>query len=173
MTDDRKSQIVASVDHLVRPGEAWVIRRNKGELEVEEEGRSALASTHPELHGRLLQANEGIKSAGGWMLIFGTLAVAAGCLAIHLNWLDSILGAKAESLRSFWLYGFAIVASFFVLAWITDRMESMVYRRFRSSIINALPAARITPHQLISLIEGDAALSNVAQYLKKDSELIG
>ena len=45
MTDDRKSQIAASVEHLVRPGEAWVIRHNKGELDVEDQGRSALAST--------------------------------------------------------------------------------------------------------------------------------
>jgi hypothetical protein len=173
MADDRKDQIAAAIEHLVRPDEVWIIRRTGGVLDVQEEGQSPLASTHPEIHGRLLQANESVKSAGAGLIIYGMLIVAAGCLAIHLHWLDSVVGSKVESVRSIWFYGFVLVASFFLLATIMEYFERHAYRRFRTSIITALQAARLNPNQVMSLIHRDKALTNVAEYLKKDEELAG
>jgi hypothetical protein len=129
-----------------------------------------LSTRHAALYGRLLQANEGIRQAGGSLMLYGMFAVIATCVVLHLGLLDSVLGSIAGSLRSLWLYGLALLGAFLLCGSLSTFLEGAAYRRFRLSIANAIPAAGLTVHEVMTAIENDPALKTVSFHLKRDPE---
>ncbi len=168
----RQEQIADAVDQFIKPGEAWVIRKEEAGTDVTLEGRSALATTHPELYGRLLQVSEQLSNAGGSLCIWGPLLVLLLCLGLHLNWFDAALGPFVDKLRNIWLYLLAATISFFLFGSLATFWERLAYRQYREAILRALDDANLPPHRLIALIEGDKSLDNLADQLKADRQLI-
>ena len=171
--DDRKTQIVKAVDHLIQPGETWVMKKGEENgIEVLRDGTSSLESTHPELYGRLLKVSEQLSNAGGGMCIWGPLLVLVFCLGLHLNWFDGVLGGAADKLRSVWFYILAAIVSFFAFGSLARTWERLKYRQYRDAVLRASEDEQITPHRLIANIEGDEALENLADQLKADSDIV-
>jgi hypothetical protein len=170
--EDRKIKIAVALDDVVWPGETWIIRRKGAKFEVEEGNRSSLADDHPELYGRLLQVNERVSEAGGWMVIVGMLCTLAFCVAVHLDWLVPLAGDKLEPVRSFWFYGFALVLAFFAFAGLAKLWEGVVYRRYRDSMLQSIEKAGTTPQVVLVQIEGDESLDDLADRMKSDEGLI-
>lgn len=171
--EDRAGDIAKAVDHLLQPGETWVIRcREEDGIEVVPEGMSVLASANPELYGRLLKVSEQLSSAGGAICIWGPLMVLVLCLGLHLNWFESLLGENVNKLRSVWLYIVATVVSFFLFGGIARAWESVKYRQYRDGVLQAIDRAGLTPHRLIADIEGDDELEHLADQLKADPHIV-
>jgi hypothetical protein len=167
----QKNDIAKAVEHLVKPGESWIVRKGEdAEVEVSRETTSSLATTHPDLYGRLLKISEQLSSAGGSFIIWGILAVVVMCVGLHLHWFDSLLGEFVENIRSIWFYLVATVVAFLASVELAQLKERGMYRRCRESILQDVKAAGISPHGLITLVEGDDALSDLADHLKKDKD---
>ncbi len=136
MADEhRRQQITEAVEHLIQPGEAWVIRKDEEGMEIARTGQSSLAVSDPELYGRLLQQSERLNGAGGSMCIWGPLVVLILCLGFHLHWFDILLGPAAEKLRSVWFYGLAVVVSFFLFGSLAQRWERFRYDQSREAFL--------------------------------------
>jgi len=171
--DDRAKEIAGAMEHLLKPGDAWIVRRSEENgIEAVPEGRSKLASTNPELYGRLLTISEQLSSAGGALCIWGPVLVLVLCLGLHLNWFENVLGGNAEKFRSIWLYGLAFVIAFFLFGGIAKVWERMKYKQYRDGVLSALDQAKVTPHRLIADIEGDEALEHLADQMKEDPHIV-
>ena len=168
--EERKIRIAAALEEVVWPGETWTIRRVGAKFEVEEGDRSSLADSQPELYGRLLQINEKLSEAGGSLIIVAMIATLAACIGIHLHWLEQLVGPKIDAVRSFWFYGFALVAAFFGSLYSAKAWEGVVYRRLRDNLLRAISDAGLTPHKVLVQIEGDDALDDLADQLKTDPD---
>lgn len=173
MADEHRStQIAQAVDRLVEPGEAWIVRKKKANgIEVLPENTSPLAATNPELYGRLLQINEQLSNAGGSLCIWMPIGTLILCLGLHLGWFDGLFEDTLEKIKSVWFYAIAIVVSFFLSAGLAQAQERGRYHRYRSVLLQAIEKSQISPHQLITQIEGDEALDNLADQLKEDPRI--
>lgn len=167
-----KEYVIAQAlrDH-VEPGEVWVVRGGYKGVEVSPGEKTSLADSHPELYGRLLQANEAVSSAGGGFVVVGILAVLGACLAVHMQWLDGLIGPDIEKIRSVWVYVFASVAGFLGCGWVATTWEGAVYAQHRHELLAAIDEAGLTPHRVLSEMDGNDSLSSIAERMKHDTTL--
>ena len=163
--------IAQALDGVLQDGDEFFVRRRGDRVDVTVpggEGSSLLADAHPELHGHLLDVNEVLANTGGNLIIFGMLASLALCVAIHMEWIGSVLGIDARHLRSFWVYGLIMVAAFFVCVLIISMMEWLKYRGRRGELLAHIRRAGLTRRSVVAEIQGDPSLKDVAAKLKTD-----
>ncbi len=126
---------------------------------------------HEELYGLLLMVDQKLENAGdGLVAVFipGTLGL---CVAIHLEWFPDFLGLPVAKFQSFWFFLLLGILALTIIGAGTNSQKQMIYRRFRPEILDYLATHQISGYQLIARIEGQAALSDVAEILKADATL--
>lgn len=171
--NDRTARIAAALEGILETGDAFLVRRAADRIEVtrpEPEEPPPLDKAHPELYGHLLQVSEELSDAGSSLVWIGLAAVAGICLAIHMQWLDSVLGIDAQRLRSFWVYGFAMVVGLLSFGSLSGVMERRVYAQRRAGLMASIRQAGFTPRTLLARIEKDEDLDDVATKLKTDAD---
>lgn len=119
----------------------------------------------------MLQINEGISNAGGWFVVGGLIVVLGACLAVHMGWLDEVIGAGVAKVRSIWVYGFAVFVSVVLLGGLATGWERVVYSRHRYALLSAIEDAKLTPHRVLAEIENDEGLHDLADRMKNDLSL--
>ncbi len=172
--EDRANEIARAVNPLIKPGEAWVVRKSEESTNAMAfpQGTSSLTATNPELYGRLLKVSEQLSEAGGALCIWGPIVVVVCCLGLHLDWFQGVLGEAANKFRSLWLYIVAFIISVFLFGGLARAWERVKYGQYRDEIMRVLDDAKIPPHRLIALIEGDEALDDLADQLKTDPRIV-
>ena len=85
---------------------------------------------------------------GGNFIIMSLLTVLVVCVGIHLNWFASLLGPVNEQVQSYWFYGVAMIASFFISGAITNWMETSLYRKNRQALFDQIRREGLTPSRL-------------------------
>ena len=170
---ERANGIAAALEGVLEEGDAFLVRRTPERIEVtrpEPEESPPLDEAHPELYGHLLQVSEELSDAGCNLVWMGLAAVAGICLAIHMQWLDNVLGIDVERLRSLWVYGFAIVVTFFLCGYFAEQMEQRVYARRRGELMRTIREAGFTARTLLARIAKREDLKDVADQLKTDAQ---
>lgn len=166
MADDRAEVVKKALDGVLQDGERWVVSRTKGEVEVRD-AASRLKEENPRLYGVLLTHEQAIAEAGG-MLFFGALLGAIGVsIALHVRLLDGPLGDHAAQLRSGWVYAFLIIVAVIGSLRLCGHFERQAYARRRDELLDEIGQAGLDRPTLLTLLEGDSALSNVAEHLKR------
>jgi len=171
--NERRSRIAAALEGVLEKGDAFLVRRAGDRIDVTRRnpGESPpLDEAHPELYGHLLQVSEELSDAGSNLVWMGVAAVAGICLAIHMQWLNSVLGIDAERLRSLWVYGFVMVVAFFFFGFVSEQMERRIYARRRGELMRTIRQAGFTARTLLARIAKQEDLKNVADKLKTDAE---
>ncbi len=128
---------------------------------------SELKKEHSELHGRLLIANERLENVGTMLIWMMLLAVVGACVALHKAWLDPVFGIPVENLQGWGVYSLILLVAFVFYSIYNEVAEKMAYRRIHPSIENYLSQNGLSLPWLVSQIEGDESLSEVAEQLKK------
>lgn len=146
--------------------------KDQDDKDTSPEGRdvSEFRDAHPELYGRLLQADERIaRSAGrlGWWMAMTWVGL---CIFIIAELTSEVLGFRVNRLQSTWIYvllGVAFLMSYFRLA--SGRRRS-AYRREQPDIVADTANARLNQATLLSAIQSHAPVSTVAAEIKADDE---
>ena len=172
MDKDQGIEAAARVlEKVLQDGDDFFVRKDDGGVEIltpEEIEPVELADEHPELFGHLLEVNQELSDTGSKMTVFGLLAAVVLCVAVHLQWIDSVLGIDAGRVRSFWAYALFVGASFMFLGQIVLIRESRVYRRQRSELLEHIRRAGLTRRTVLAKIHDDPQLATVADKLKSD-----
>ncbi len=173
MEQKRKEEIARHLKEveLLVDGETVVVDCQEGEVHVREidEAQSApLSEEYPELYGHLAAVSEILSDAGSNFVLFPMLTVAVICLAIHMQWIDTLLGIDIEKMRSYWVYAVALSVCFFVCGQIALWVEQLVYRRYRADMIRAIGEAGLSRWRVLARISQDKDLSNIVDKLKTD-----
>lgn len=172
MDQDRQQEIAQSLKEFLVEGERLVVDCHDGRVDIqpiEEANLKPLAEEKPELYGHLLAVSETLSDAGSSFVLFAMMTVAAICLAVYMNWIDTFLSIDVQKFQSFWVYAFALVTSFFASGQIALWIEASAYRRHRDELIRAVREAGLTRWHLLARISQDEDLSNLVEKLKTDS----
>ncbi len=90
-------------------------------------------------------------------------------IALHLGWVNWLVGDAAETLRRGWIYvvilGVALIGGGMVVMFV----EGLVYRRHRDGIARACYRSGIDHATLVMLVGREEALKDLAEQLRKDS----
>jgi hypothetical protein len=130
-----------------------------------------LAREHPRLYGILLSVNQRVDDAGSNAIwIFGLAAVGL-CVAIHLRWLEPVLGVEMDSVRSGGVYTLIILVAIFIGGSYIGWLERRAYAAHREEIRQALRGTDLDRYTLLAAIETDDSLEDVRPLIKKDDTL--
>ncbi|MHB8902753.1 MAG: hypothetical protein ACYC6Y_28670 [Thermoguttaceae bacterium] len=169
MEQKRKDEIGRALEDVLLEGERIVADREGGLVRVhsiEEAGFRPLAEEKPELYGHLAAVSEILSDAGSNFVLFPMITVATICLAIHMRWIDTILGIEVDKLRSIWFYALVLAACFFFCGQVALWVEAFVYRRYRTDVVRAIREAGFSRWYLLARISQDKDLSNIVDKLK-------
>lgn len=169
--EDRARHVAAALDGILEPGDEYLVRRIGDQIEVvraEDKGAGSLAATYPELYGRLLQLNQELDSAGNGLIGILLVGVIGLCVATHMQWLDRWLQIDLQSLRSFWVYGAALVGALLLGGYLAIVKQWYLYRRRRYPLLECIHSAGFFRRTLLARIEKDKSLKEVAGQLRAD-----
>ena len=169
---ERSARIIAALEGILEPGEEFLVRRINDRIEViprQEAEENAVRESHPELYGHLLEVNEQISNAGSGTIWVGMLLVASFCVAVHMQWLDRLIGIDTSLFRSLWVYGVVVLAGFVLMLWLINRMEARVYAYHREHLLGSISETGLTRRTLLAQVQDDKNVENVAEKLKNDS----
>lgn len=169
---DREQEIADALAGLLDDGERWVVACRNGRIDVRPAEAASLkpfSEEQPDLYGYLLSVNEVLSDAGTSFVVTSMFVAAAVCLAIHMEWIDTLLRIEIERLQSVWVYSFALAATFFGSGHVALWIEAMAYRRHRGDLLLAIRQSGFTLNRLLARIAGDEELGKVAERLKLES----
>ena len=168
----RARELEKLLENEVREGERFVVRADARGVEVtpHQEERDGFFREHPDLHGELLSVNEVVSNAGTTYLFLVLAAVLSLCLTVANAWIDDLFGIDVHRLLGFWFYALVVVTGFFVFVRGVEYLERRAFLKRRRSLVDAAGTARLTRNRLLALIEGDRALNDVAERLKRHND---
>ena len=170
--DDEKRQAVADALYpILEEGDMYHVACEDGEILISEPDFSTCRDRHPRLFGRMLSLNAELAEAGGHLTYVLLLGAGAFCLGLHLRWWDSWMGEDvAERMRSIWFYFFVFAIVFKINGLIGVRLENYIYRGRRDDLLAILREEDLDRDVLLSIIEGEESVANVARQLKLDAD---
>ncbi len=171
MDQDRQQKITKSLEGLLTEGEQLVVDCHEGHIDVqpiEEAKLRPLSEEKPELYGHLLAVSEILSDAGSNFVLVFMMTMAAICLSIHMEWIETILGVDIHKVQSLLVYVVVLTGSFFLSGHIALQIEGSAYRRYRADLIRAIREAGFSRWHLLARISQDEDLSNVVDKLKTD-----
>jgi len=166
MSDDRTGEVQDALSDVLENGDRFVVSKHDGTIAVVV-APSKLKEEQPQLYGTLLSLNQALVDAGGLLTIFFLVGAAGISVALHVHLLDTLIGPRAEDLRSVWLYLFLLVAAFVVGGQIATMIERSTFNNAREEVLAEIENAKLERMTVLTLIEGDPALSNVAEHLRR------
>lgn len=127
-----------------------------------------LRREHPELYGKLLEANAAIGDAGGILFFLYLILLIGLYCGLWMGWYHRIPVLRRMDLGNFWMY--ALVTAIVVAIWIGHFtiLQRLCYRRHRDEILDLLRATKLTRYRFLAETEGDQAIQEVASALKRD-----
>jgi hypothetical protein len=124
---------------------------------------------HPELYGKLLEANAAISDAGGGLIFFVylVLLLTAYC-GLWMGWYRQVPVLRRMELGNIWVY--ALVFTVVTGLWIChfNWLQRLCYGRHREEILELLRPTKMSRYVFLAEIEGDQSLSEVAAAMKRD-----
>jgi hypothetical protein len=176
--DARGRKIARQLDGLLDEGQSMLVRCETGVIKVfEVEGEddeltrvSPLRDSHPELYGRMLALDQAVDKAGGFLL--GLLWIVT-TVTFVLTWsgaLDGLFGLALGHIISFWMILPFVIVMGIVTSQIGNVFEKAKYAGLRGALHAAIDGSGLTLPTVLSKIEGDQAVSNLAERLKIDIE---
>jgi hypothetical protein len=163
---DREDVVKEALADVLHEGERFVVSRSKGDVEVRDAG-SRLKEDNARLYGHMLGLNQTLSEAGTNVLLWGIIVGCGLAIGLHVQAFTAVLGDHEVMLRSGWVYGFIVVAVTMASFSVTTRLERAAYERNRDALMEEIASANLDRPTLLTLIEGDSALSNVAEQLKR------
>lgn len=167
---DRIEQIQDLLDGVVDEGECYLVRCHNGEIEaaaMSKEGIVPLRLTHEELYGCMLSINEDISAAGSHLMSVMFFAAVAFCVGIHLQWFAELSPFLAK-FNSLWFFLPFLALVIYVGKTISWIVGDRVYSFRRNELLQAIFESGLSRYQLLSRMEGDPSLADLATVLKKD-----
>ena len=171
----RHGQIATALEPVLADGERWLVELDRGHVHVtaaehDTAGRSLLRFTHPDLYGRLLALEERVQSAGGILNVPLALVLSlAGVAALDGGWFAGTFSADAlAALANGWVYALWTVLVFFVVLRLRRLLSHRCYRREVAELLATCRREGVEHPQLVTLLEGDQALSHIQALLKQD-----
>ncbi len=122
-----------------------------------------------ELYGALLSANERIKGAGGNLVIISMIVGILFSFAVQLQWFEQFFDVDLSRIRHWSVYLVNAVICFFLGGILCDIFEKSAYRKYKQDIFYLARRADLSKYQLVANIAGDEDLTNIAEWLKKDT----
>ncbi|NQU26550.1 MAG: hypothetical protein HQ567_35145 [Candidatus Nealsonbacteria bacterium] len=172
--NDRMEQIVEALEPHLREGDQFVVCRTDQQVRVDrfdENETPPLEEVHPEFYGHLLEINEELSNTGGNVFSGGLLAVVSLCVAVHMQWIDSLAQLDLEKVRSFWVYALAVGVTFWLTGMLTSAMKATVYNRRRADLLSTMRQTGLSRRTVLARIVDDENLSDVTNRLKTDRYL--
>jgi hypothetical protein len=168
---DRADEVATFLEGALQDGEGFLVRCNNFSIEVvpfHEQEPFELKHTHEELYGCLLSINEEISERQFPYFWLTLVALVFFCLALHLQWLDTLLNIDFQGIRSIWFYLSTALATVVLYNIIIGFVERSIYRRRRPELLQAIFEAGINRYKLLARMEGDPGISHISDKLKID-----
>jgi hypothetical protein len=129
---------------------------------------SPIKYRHPELYGKLLEVDKAIQDVAAPLLFVYLILLLAFYCSLWFEWYKSI-PALAELNVETWL---VYILVFVVVAgiWLAHAafVQRRCYQRHREEILDLIHAAGISRYRLLAALEGDKAVRDVSDALKRD-----
>jgi hypothetical protein len=168
--EDRRRTVANAMRSLLEEGESFNVYCHEGEVWVDEVGTSVCAARSPRLYGRLLALNAELEQAGSGIWRFPILVAVVFCVGLRLEWWDDWMGPFATRLNSIWFYLLVAFVLYQVLSFIAGFLERLVYQRGREEVLSLLAAESLDRDSLLTMLEGDPAVSRVSYQIKLDAD---
>lgn len=121
-----------------------------------------------ELYGYLLKVNATIKDTNNLTFPLHVLLLIVVYFALWTERYRSIAALRNEELNHFFVY-FLVFIFFFVTFGIHDEfLKKLRYRRIRRELCIRIRDSGKGRHQILAMIEGHTALSEISEQLKRD-----
>jgi hypothetical protein len=171
--ENRRRAVAETLRPLLEEGEAYDVYCHEGEIFVTEAGTSLCAERHPRVYGRLLALHAELEQAGSAVARLPMLIALTFCVGLNLGWWTPWLGPDTvEKLNRFWFYLLVFYVVFQLWGLITGAAQRQHYQRQRDDLLALLAEEHLDRDVLLSLIEGDEAVSRAAHYLKLDADAV-
>jgi hypothetical protein len=170
--ENREETIADALRPVLEEGEAYSVFCHEGEVHVKEADTSVCAVIHPRLYGRLLSLSTQLDEAGAGYSRLPTLLGLTFCVGLHLHWWDDWLGPilPVERLDHWLFFVLVFYVIFQGLGILNGALQRGIYRRGREELFALMSEAKLDRDSLLSMIEGDAAVSRAGHHLKLDNE---
>src|SRR5688572_28547904 len=105
----RMERVARALADVVLEGDEFQVIATADDILVNETRAAQFQEKHPRLYGRLLSLNEQMAGGCAYSLI-ALLSAGSLFFALHVGWLDDVLGAQAaETLNSWWFLAILLV----------------------------------------------------------------
>ncbi len=170
LEEKRIAELTEMVEDFLCEGEAFLVRCEEDQIEVvPAQHANPIRRNHEELYGLMLSLNQQLAQAATLPRWGVRLFVFASILALHLEWFSGLgLPINFAKLQSGWVYGLLFAFGFATNSLIKEWTQHGIYARRRSELQQYITEAGLPKYRVLTEIEGDASLSNVASMLKKD-----
>jgi hypothetical protein len=134
-------------------------------------GNQGLADEDPDLYGMLLLADQKIGNVGTVSIWIWALLGLGSCVGLHMRWFDALTGMDCSAFRGFGVYMLICTTAFTLFATIDSWQERSVYYSMRNEILNALQKNGRSVYSILTTIQSDELLKNIAGQLKDDRNI--
>jgi hypothetical protein len=141
------------------------------EQEFEEEFPSPTGKVrreHPELYGKLLEANAAIGDAGGVLILIYSVFLLTVYAGLWMEWYRRIPALRRMDLGNFWIYALVFLVVLGAMIGHFSLLQRLCYRRHRDEILDLFRASRMSRYRLLADLEGDEAVKEVVGAMKRD-----
>lgn len=121
-----------------------------------------------ELYGYLLKANATIKDTTNLTFPLHVLLLIVVYFALWTERYRSIAALRNEELNHFFVYVLVFIFFFVTFGVHDEFLKKLRYRRIRPELCIRIRESGMGRHQILAMIEGHKALSEVSEQLKRD-----
>ncbi len=131
----------------------------------------SLADEDPDLYGMLLLADQKIGNVGTASIWIWALLGLGLCVGLHMRWFETLTGMDCSAFRGFGVYMLICTTAFTLFATTNSWQQRNVYYGMRNEILNALQKSGRSVYSILTAIQSDDLLKNIAGQLKDDKNI--
>lgn len=120
------------------------------------------------LYGYLLEVDAALKDAGSLGFYFYILLFVVSCFVLWTERYRSIAALRNEELNHVFVYVLVFIILFIAFCFHIEIVKKLRYGRIRPELCVRIRESGKSRHQILATIEGNKALSAVAELLKRD-----
>lgn len=170
LEEKRIAELTGRLEDFLCEGEEFLIRCLEGQTEIIPGPEvSPVRRNHEELYGFLLSLNQQLGDAARLFRWIVRLLFLSLILGLHLDWFSGFaLPINLAKLQSWWVYALIFLFGYAINSLIKELAQHYIYASRRSELLRLLNESGLPKYRLLTQIEGDSALSDVAHMLKRD-----